>query len=106
MARLRACLELKEAATDIEESQPQWETDDEPWYFKTVLQKKIRRGLLSARSRLRLRTSNERIQSRRGPLPTLNLTVPFLLRTSSGIPSPKHSLNKGVGLTFSVRENS
>ena len=40
MARLRACLELKEAAAEIEESQPQWETGDEPWYFSTVLQHK------------------------------------------------------------------
>jgi DNA phosphorothioation-dependent restriction protein DptH len=40
MARLRASLEIKEAAAEIEESQPQWETGDEPWYFSTVLQQK------------------------------------------------------------------
>lgn len=39
MARLRACLELKEPAVEMEESQPQWETGDEPWYFSVVLQK-------------------------------------------------------------------
>jgi len=40
MARLRACLELKEPAAELEESQPQWETADEPWYFTVVLQQK------------------------------------------------------------------
>jgi hypothetical protein len=40
MARLRACLELKEPAAELEESQPQWETADEPWYFSVVLQQK------------------------------------------------------------------
>lgn len=40
MARVRACLDFKEALADIEESQPQWETADEPWYFSTVLQQR------------------------------------------------------------------
>ena len=40
MARLRACLELKEATAELDESQPQWETGDEPWYFSAVLQQK------------------------------------------------------------------
>lgn len=40
MARLRACLELKEVAAEMEESQPLWETGDEPWYFSVVLQHK------------------------------------------------------------------
>jgi hypothetical protein len=40
LARLRACLELKEPGPDMEETQPQWETGDEPWYFSAVLQKK------------------------------------------------------------------
>jgi hypothetical protein len=40
MARLHACLELKEATAEIEESQPQWETADDPWFFSTVLQQK------------------------------------------------------------------
>lgn len=40
MARLRACLELKEAVPELDESQPQWETEDEPWYFSVVLQQK------------------------------------------------------------------
>ena len=40
LGRLRACLELKEPSPEMEESQPQWETGDEPWYFSTVLQKK------------------------------------------------------------------
>jgi DNA phosphorothioation-dependent restriction protein DptH len=40
MARLRACLELKEPTAQLEETQPQWEIGDEPWYFSVVLQQK------------------------------------------------------------------
>jgi len=41
LARLRSTLEIKEPHLVLEENQPKWEIDDEPWYFSALLEQKI-----------------------------------------------------------------
>ena len=39
-ARLRSTLDAKEPSMVLEESQPEWETSDEPWYFSALVEQR------------------------------------------------------------------